>query len=121
MVYAAKDKNPFALLVHSLCPTIVGHELVKAGILLSLLGGNQKNRDRGDLPVRPDIHCLVVGDPGMGKSQMLKAATKAAPRGVYICGNTSVSVPRGHARPDHLFCDSEPLTLYGGRPPQASQ
>lgn len=42
--------------------------------------------------VRPDIHCLVVGDPGLGKSQMLKATSRLAPRGVYVCGNTSSTV-----------------------------
>ncbi len=30
-----------------------------------------------------------VGDPGLGKSQLLQAAAAAAPRGVYVCGNTS--------------------------------
>jgi DNA helicase MCM8 len=30
---------PFDLLVRSLCPSIVGHDCVKAGILLGLLGG----------------------------------------------------------------------------------
>jgi DNA helicase MCM8 len=32
---------------------------------------------------------LLVGDPGLGKSQLLQAAAAAAPRGLYICGNTS--------------------------------
>ena len=31
------------------------------------------------------------GDPGLGKSQMLSAAVKAAPRGVYVCGNTATT------------------------------
>ena len=34
---------------------------------------------------------LVVGDPGMGKSQMLTATAALAPRGVYVCGNTTSS------------------------------
>ena len=32
---------------------------------------------------------LVVGDPGLGKSQMLRAAASVHPRGVYVCGNTA--------------------------------
>ena len=40
---------------------------------------------------RADVHVLVVGDPGMGKSQMLTAASAIAPRGVYVCGNTTSS------------------------------
>ena len=31
----------------------------------------------------------MVGDPGLGKSQMLMATSKVAPRGVYVCGNTT--------------------------------
>lgn len=30
-----------------------------------------------------------MGDPGLGKSQMLQAAANLAPRGVYVCGNTT--------------------------------
>ena len=32
---------------------------------------------------------LIVGDPGLGKSQMLQAAANIAPRGVYVSGNTT--------------------------------
>jgi hypothetical protein len=31
------------------------------------------------------------GDPGLGKSQMLRAAAAAAPRSVYVCGNVVTS------------------------------
>ena len=61
------------LLVSSLCPTIYGHELVKLGLLLSLFGGTRVGAGEGggssssSGSVRPDIHCLVVGDPGLGK------------------------------------------------------
>ena len=58
------------------------------GLLLALFGGSNPNRsgdqsvsDRNRLTRRPDIHVLVVGDPGLGKSQMLRACTAAAPRG----------------------------------------
>ena len=36
-----------------------------------------------------DVAMLVVGDPGLGKSQMLRAAAAVHPRGVYVCGNTA--------------------------------
>ncbi|XP_047500985.1 DNA helicase MCM8-like [Penaeus chinensis] len=80
----------FKLLVGSLCPAIYGHELVKAGLLLCLFGGCSKTG--GDrVPVRGDPHILVVGDPGLGKSQMLQACSNVAPRGVYVCGNTTTT------------------------------
>ena len=75
---------------HRLLPLPL-QEMVKAGLLLALFGGVRKHAGTsgGSLPVRGDIHCLMVGDPGLGKSQLLQAAAGAAPRGVYICGNTS--------------------------------
>ena len=78
--------NIFSLLVHSLSPSIYGHEMIKAGLLLSLFGGNA-----GHSKLRDNIHTLMVGDPGLGKSQMLKACSKIAAKGVYVCGNTSTS------------------------------
>ncbi|XP_047513532.1 DNA helicase MCM8-like isoform X2 [Pieris napi] len=77
-IHATEDV--FRLLVHSLCPTIFGQEAVKAGLILGLFGGTEHES------ARSNPHVLVVGDPGLGKSQLLQAAAHAAPRGVYVCG-----------------------------------
>ena len=38
-----------------------------------MLGGVQKGgQAAGSVPLRGDIHMLVVGDPGLGKSQLLQ-------------------------------------------------
>ncbi|CAG9581574.1 unnamed protein product [Danaus chrysippus] len=81
-IHASEDV--FRLLVHSLCPSIFGHEAVKAGLLLGLFGGTEY--DHG---TRSNPHILIVGDPGLGKSQLLQAAAHAAPRGVYVCGSSA--------------------------------
>ncbi|XP_076165854.1 DNA helicase MCM8-like isoform X2 [Ptiloglossa arizonensis] len=78
--------NIFPLLVHSICPSIYGHEMIKAGLILSLFGGNAEH-----LELRDNIHTLIVGDPGLGKSQMLQACARIAAKGVYVCGNSSTS------------------------------
>jgi DNA replicative helicase MCM subunit Mcm2 (Cdc46/Mcm family) len=82
---------PFDLLVRSICPAIVGHHEVKAGILLCLLGGTPPaasfRKNSGE--IRSNSHMLIVGDPGMGKSQMLLAASQLAARSVFVGGNTS--------------------------------
>ncbi|XP_046737252.1 DNA helicase MCM8-like [Diprion similis] len=80
------DPNVFKLLVQSLCPSIYGHELIKAGLILSLFGGSTKSQD-----VRDDVHVLIVGDPGLGKSQMLQACARVAAKGIYVCGTSSTS------------------------------
>lgn len=86
-------------LVSSLCPLIFGHELVKLGLLLGLFGGTPRDAYVGKhdeatgstFSTRSDIHVLVVGDPGLGKSQLLRAATAVAPKAVFVCGNTATT------------------------------
>lgn len=95
----SETSNLFPLLVKSFCPAIYGHELVKAGVLLSIVGGSVLETDSENVStgntgkyrtsLRPDCHMLLIGDPGLGKSQLLKFVTCIAPRGVYICGNAT--------------------------------
>jgi DNA helicase MCM8 len=89
----SQEPNLFELLTLSVAPAIFGHELVKAGLLLSLFGGGTRKSlnaaQRRDM--RMDSHILVVGDPGLGKSQILSYICKLAPRGVFVCSNTSTS------------------------------
>ena len=56
-------------------------------------GGNDEemDEDKPGLSIRPDIHMLMVGDPGLGKSQMLKNLINVSPRGVYVCGNSTTN------------------------------
>jgi DNA helicase MCM8 len=88
-----RNNNPFEFLVASLCPSIVGNHLVKAGLLLALFGGttNDGLDEKNSVPIRGDLHVLVVGDPGLGKSQMLKACCACAPRSVYVTGGTTTT------------------------------
>lgn len=79
---------PFRLFVHSMCPSIYGHEMVKAGLILGLIGGSGSSADI-DAGRRTEAHVLMVGDPGVGKSKMLQACSSVSPRGVFVCGNSS--------------------------------
>ncbi|XP_061965165.1 probable DNA helicase MCM8 isoform X2 [Populus nigra] len=82
----------FRQILQSICPSIYGHELVKAGITLALFGGVRKHSmDPNKVPVRGDIHVIIVGDPGLGKSQLLQAAAAVCPRGIYVCGNATTN------------------------------
>ncbi|XP_057371911.1 DNA helicase MCM8-like isoform X2 [Daphnia carinata] len=88
-----EEPNLFAFLVASLCPSIYGNTLVKAGLLLGLFGGNNSPicTAKGPFCKRSDIHVLIVGDPGLGKSQMLHACSMVSPRGVFVCGNSTTN------------------------------
>jgi replicative DNA helicase Mcm len=73
------------MLRDSLAPSIYGHDKVKEAILLQMFGGVIKKRDKGDV-TRGDIHILLVGDPGSGKSQLLKKVSVVAPKSRYVSG-----------------------------------
>jgi DNA helicase MCM8 len=77
------DKQIFYSLIRSFCPTIFGQELVKAGLLLGIVGGSSKAISQ-DTSFRETSHILLLGDPGIGKSQLLKFAVQALPHSVYV-------------------------------------
>ena len=82
---AADEKNLMKKLVESMVPSIYGHDKIKEALLLQMVGGVRKVRDDGGV-TRGDIHILLVGDPGGGKSQMLKRISKVAPKGRFVSG-----------------------------------
>lgn len=81
----AADKNIVEKIIASIAPSIYGYEKVKEGIALQLFGGVQKVRKDG-VRTRGDIHLLLVGDPGSGKSQLLKYVSALAPKARYVTG-----------------------------------
>lgn len=81
----AKDPDLFEKLVASIAPSIYGHDPIKQALLLQMFGGVHKSRDRG-VKSRGDIHILLIGDPGSGKSQMLKRVSNIAPKARFVAG-----------------------------------
>lgn len=81
----AADPGIYEKFVNSIAPSIYGHEKVKEALILQLMGGVRKKRDDGVI-TRGDVHILLVGDPGAGKSQLLKRISKIAPKSRYISG-----------------------------------
>ena len=61
----------YSRLVNSLAPMVYGHEIVKKGLLLQLMGGVSKVTPEG-MQLRGDINICIVGDPSTSKSQFLK-------------------------------------------------
>jgi replicative DNA helicase Mcm len=81
----AEDPKVYDKMVNSIAPSIYGHTQIKEALVLQLFGGLQKTRPDGAIS-RGDIHVLLVGDPGGGKSQMLKRINVVAPKARYISG-----------------------------------
>lgn len=81
----SKDPQLFEKMVNSIAPSIYGHTIIKEALMLQLMGGVRKERNDG-VVTRGDIHVLLVGDPGSGKSQMIRRMQKVAPKGKYVSG-----------------------------------
>ncbi|TIB71945.1 hypothetical protein E3Q23_03584 [Wallemia mellicola] len=81
-------ENIYHRLVKSVAPTVFGHDIVKKGLLLQLMGGVHKRTHEG-IHLRGDINICVVGDPSTSKSQFLKYVTSFLPRAVYTSGKAS--------------------------------
>ncbi|CAE8734041.1 unnamed protein product, partial [Polarella glacialis] len=86
-----REKERLPVLVASFCRHIYGQHLVKAALILALLGGVPLRAEGVErrLRRRGDLHVLLLGDPGLGKSELLKALARLSPRGVYVSGNSS--------------------------------
>jgi replicative DNA helicase Mcm len=87
----AADPHVYDKIIKSTAPSIHGYRDVKEAIALQLFGGAGKELD-DKTRLRGDIHVLIVGDPGIGKSQMLKYVSKLAPRGIYTSGKGTSGV-----------------------------
>jgi len=77
--------------IASMAPSIYGMQHVKTAIALSLMSGQPKIA-AGKHRIRGDINTLVVGDPGLAKSQFLKYVEQTFPRAVYTTGKGASGV-----------------------------
>lgn len=84
----SRHPNVYDHLRGAFAPELYGLVEVKDSLLLSLFGGQAKEY-RDGTRLRGDIHVLLVGDPGTGKSQLLRYLSKLAPRAVYTSGKGS--------------------------------
>lgn len=86
----AADPKVYQRIYESIAPSIYGFDKIKEAVMLQLFGGVKKIKSDGGT-TRGDIHILLVGDPGVAKSVMLKFVSTIAPKGRYVSGKAATS------------------------------
>lgn len=85
IIELSKDPLIVEKITKSIAPAIFGYDPIKQAIALLLFGGSSRTLPDGTR-LRGDCNILLVGDPGLGKSQILRFTTALAPRGMYTSG-----------------------------------
>ncbi|ELZ28852.1 MCM family protein [Halosimplex carlsbadense 2-9-1] len=93
--------------------SIYGYEQEKLSMILQLFSGVTKHLP-DESRIRGDLHMLLIGDPGTGKSQMLSYIQNIAPRSVYTSGKGSSSAGLTAAAVRDDFGDGQQWTLEAG-------
>ena len=83
----AADPQLFIRLRESIAPSVFGYDEVKEALALQLFSGIKRKKSDGTF-ARGNMHILLVGDPGVAKSVMLKFISIIAPKGRYISGRS---------------------------------
>lgn len=89
----ARSTDVISILSQSIAPSIYGkqYEHIKKALLLQLVGASARKRPDGT-KTRGNIHILLIGDPGTGKSQLLQFIHKIAPKSRFVSGTTASAV-----------------------------
>ncbi len=69
--------------------SIIGFNIVKKGLLLSAVSSGVDFRTENGTENRNRLHTIIVGDPGTGKSKLLKECSKLIPNSRYESGQHS--------------------------------
>ena len=84
----ARRPDIYDLFTNSIAPSIFGMDYIKESLMLQLFGGVARLNEDGTRN-RGDIHILLMGDPGVAKSQLLSYMSKLSPRGRFTSGQSA--------------------------------
>ncbi|MDA0648898.1 MAG: minichromosome maintenance protein MCM [archaeon] len=84
----ARRPDIYDLFTKSIAPSIFEMNHIKESLMLQLFGGVARLNEDGTRN-RGDIHILLMGDPGVAKSQLLSYMSKLSPRGRFTSGQSA--------------------------------
>ena len=87
---AGASPDIFRMITASIAPSLYGMHVEKEALALQLFSGVPKVMPDGRR-IRGDIHVLMVGDPGVGKSELLSYMSRLSPRGIYATGKAATA------------------------------
>ncbi|MGB9932859.1 ATP-binding protein [Haloarcula amylolytica] len=87
-IKAIASDNPRERLQKAFAPGVAGYPQEKRALLLQMFGGWSKTAPDGNYH-RGDSHIYLIGDPGVGKSVLLRAVYEVAPRAALTDGTGS--------------------------------
>ncbi|MHA1576364.1 MAG: minichromosome maintenance protein MCM [Candidatus Thorarchaeota archaeon] len=88
IIALSEDQYVHERIFASIAPSIQGHNTIKESIALMLFGGVSKTLPDGTR-LRGKSNILMIGDPGTGKSQILKFVSGLGVRALYTSGKGS--------------------------------
>jgi replicative DNA helicase Mcm len=113
IIELSDSEDIYEEMVDSMAPAIYGHRQAKLAMMLQLFSGVTKHLP-DDSRIRGDLHMLLIGDPGTGKSQMISYVQNIAPRSVYTSGKGSSAAGLTAAAVRDDFGDGQQWTLEAG-------
>jgi replicative DNA helicase Mcm len=87
---AGASPDILRMITASIAPSLYGMHVEKEALALQLFSGVAKVMPDGRR-IRGDIHVLMVGDPGIGKSELLSYMSRLSPRGIYATGKAATA------------------------------
>lgn len=78
----------YQLLGDSIKPSIYGLDDVKLGLVLAMFGG-VTGKANTNTHIRGEINTALAGNPGMAKTQLIKAVVDIVPGGIYTSGGST--------------------------------
>ena len=84
----SERKDIDKMIARSIAPSVFGLDAQKEGIALLMFGGVPMEKEDGTR-IRGDLNMLMMGDPGIAKSQLLRSVAELSPRGVLATGKST--------------------------------